>query len=70
MQNNVSKKQILEELLKVIHLTRAGENVQALELDSTEDYVTVLYKNGSTKRVCIECDSGIAMVRDVCKVIN
>lgn len=70
MQNNVSKQQILDELLKVVQMTRAGKDVQALELDETAGYVSIQYKNGGTKRVCVECDSGIAMVRDICKEIN
>ena len=70
MQKNVTKQQILNELLKVVQMTRAGEDIQSLDLDNKECFVSIQYKNGGKKNVCIEGDSGIAMVRDVCSVIN
>ena len=63
------KKEIVGYLCKLIQMTRAGGGIADLLLDDENCFVTILYRNGYTKRVCVEGDSGIALIHDVLKVI-
>lgn len=64
------KKEIVGYLCKLVRMTRAGRCIADLLLDDENCFVTILYRNGYTKRVSVECDSGIALMRDVLQVIN
>lgn len=64
------KKEIVGYLCKLVRMTRAGRCIADLLLDDENCFVTILYRNGYTKRVSVEGDSGIALMRDVLKVIN
>lgn len=55
---------LLEILLKQ---TRAGKDIKALYLDEKQDEVLIVFENGYSKKVNIEADSGIAVIRDVLK---
>lgn len=64
------KKEIVGYLCKLVRMTRAGWGIADLLLDDENRFVTILYRNGYTKRVSVEGDSGIALIRDILKEIN
>lgn len=47
--------------------TRAGKDIKDLYLDEKQDEVLIAFENGYSKKVNIEADSGIAVIRDVLK---
>lgn len=65
------KEKILEKLFQTLVLTRAGWNLMDLEYkrESGLETVTAVYANGTKKRINVSCDSGIALIRDVCRHI-
>lgn len=67
---NENKKLIIAYLHRCLQVTRAGEDIEAIELDAGETTATIIYKNGYRKAVCIEADSGIAMIRDIAAAIS
>ncbi len=62
------KKQIVEGLKHLLRETRAGSGIVDMVLDDDETMVTVLYEGGS-KRINVDGDSGIALIKDVIKRI-
>lgn len=60
-----NKYYIVKGLEKVIKMTRAGEAVEGLIYDHQYETVIIAFRNGFTKIVNVECDSGIALMRDV-----
>lgn len=63
---------ITTELFYTLRRTRAGKDISSLTYERTsefEEYVNITYKDGSTKRVCVTADSGIALVWDVVKAV-
>ena len=65
------KQKILDRLLETLVLTRAGWNLMDLEYkrESGLETVTAVFANGTKKRINVSCDSGIALIRDVCRQI-
>lgn len=65
------KEKILEKLFQALVLTRAGWNLMDLEYkkETGLETVTAVYANGHKKRINVSCDSGIALIRDVCRQI-
>lgn len=61
------RQDILDALLPAIRLTRAGNGVKNLTLKGDE-LVEITFDTGS-KLVSIAGDSGIAMIRDVCRAL-
>lgn len=62
-------------ITKALHLTLllAGQDIDDMEYTKREDYeeiVTIRYKNGYTKNVCVTADSGVALMRDVLAQIH
>ena len=49
-------------------LSQTRESVAGCALDDHE-YVHIQFKNGYERKVCVECDSYIAIARDVCREI-
>lgn len=64
--------QILNELLKAINLTRAGNDVRGLKYDSEKEMVLVYFGNSMTpgRQINVAMDSGIAMLKDVINHID
>lgn len=60
----VSKKEFVEGLLTDT-LRNANLDVEKLELTENECHVIIIFKSGSSKTVCIECDSFGAIIMDV-----
>lgn len=61
-----NKYHICNALEKAIKMTRAGDAVDELLYDKKHETVIIAFRNGFTKYVNVECDSGIAMIRDIC----
>lgn len=60
-----SKYYIVKALEDVLKMTRAGENIEGLIYESEHEIVKIRFRNGYTKMVSVDCDSGIATIRDV-----
>lgn len=69
MKNNYGKQDLLDALLLTVQLTRGGSDVQQLSLINDE-IVSIRYKSGGEQYVNIACDSGMAIIRDVCRAIG
>ena len=67
MRTGVTKQQLVASLADTLRLTR--EDVEDLVLVD-EDTVQIIYDGGGTRTVNIHCDSGIAIIRDVCRQID
>lgn len=65
MEMSENKQEIVINLWILLKSTRAGEDIKALRLSEDEDFVTIVWENGYKKDVCVEADSGIALIRDV-----
>lgn len=64
-----NKKDIVVRLKLLLSATRCGENVADLVLSEDERFVTIAFKAGGNRRVCVEGDSGYAIIRDVMNAI-
>ena len=60
-----NKHYIVKALEDVLKMTRAGENIEGLIYESEHEIVQIRFRNGFTKMVSVDCDSGIATIRDV-----
>ena len=63
-----NKSEIIQKLKELLQITRAGSGIKELILDERERYVTIVYEGGN-KRVNVEGDSGIALIRDVTRSV-
>ena len=61
------KQAILDALKVTLNLTRAGDDITALNYDKEREEVQVHFNNSSfaARRINVAADSGIAMIRDV-----
>ena len=64
-----NKQAILDALKVTLNLTRAGDDITALNYDKEREEVQVHFNNSSfaARRINVAADSGIAMIRDVMK---
>lgn len=65
-----NKKEIVMRLKLLLTATRAGSGIGELLLSEDQATVTVRFLNGGEKKVNVECDSGIALVRDVLRALD
>lgn len=64
MREGVTKKELVKKLAELLQMTRLDiENLELLDKNT----VMIHYECGSTKAVDITADSGIAIIRDVCR---
>lgn len=66
---NENKKEIVIRLGILLKATRAGNDIKTLVLSEDENFVTIIWENGYRKDVCVEADSGVALIRDVMSVL-
>lgn len=66
---NENKREIVIRLGILLKVTRAGEDIERLVLSEDENFVTIIWENGYRKNVCVEADSGTALIRDVLDAI-
>ncbi len=64
------KEDIVKRLKLLLIATRAGSDIEDLVLSGDQNTVTIQFRNGYTKKVCVEADSGIALIRDVIKEVD
>lgn len=62
------KQKILDMFWHALKETRAGGDVAGLK-DNKDGSMTIYFVSGTMKKVNIECDSGIAMIMDVCRAL-
>lgn len=65
-----NKEEIVKRLKFLLMATRAGSGIGELLLSEDQATVTVRFRNGGEKKVNVECDSGIALARDVLKALD
>ena len=66
MENNFTKHDICRALLPVLRMTRALCDLEDLEYHVyPEEEVHAVFRGGYTKKINVECDSGLAMIRDI-----
>lgn len=59
------KFEIIRALSRALMMTRAGENILYIVYEADHEEVQIKFVNGYEKHVNVECDSGVAMIRDV-----
>lgn len=64
------KREIVMLLKHALQATRAGEDIEQMELSGDEETVQITFSNKCVKDVNIACDSGIAIIRDVAKALG
>lgn len=66
---NEDKGMICAALTSVLKLTRAGSDVLFVEYDAERGRAALLLAGGGRKEVNVECDSGVALIVDVCRAL-
>lgn len=65
-----NKEEIVMRLKMLLTATRAGEDIEKMELAEDQHFVVIHWKNGCSLRVNIEADSGVAIIKDVLMAIS
>lgn len=60
-----NKKEIVGRLSILLKATRAGWDMDRLKLSEDQKEVLIIFRTGFVKRVNIECDSGVEVIKDV-----
>lgn len=66
------KQELLDNFLKTVTMTRAGEDIICLEYvvdDYGDEYVNINFNNNAKKRVCITANSMIAILGQICEAL-
>lgn len=63
------KKDIVARLKLLLIATRAGSNIEDLLLSEDEQFVTIMFKEGGSRKVNVAGDSGYAIILDVMKMV-
>lgn len=64
-----NKKDIVMRLTILLKATRAGSGIEKLVLSEDQKTVTIEFSSGGSRDVNVDCDSGIALVQDVIRVL-
>ena len=64
------KKEIVMLLKHLLRATRAGEDIEQMELSDNGEKVRITFSNQYIKDVNIAMDSGIAIIMDVSKALS
>ena len=62
------KKVICELLTKTLQATRNGKSIASIIYNregNGEEYATINFNNGFSRRVCVTADSGTSLIKDV-----
>lgn len=71
MKSGVTKQELVDSLATTLRLTRTDVfDLELIGRIEPEDTVIIHFKGGGTKLANIHVDSGIAIIRDVCKMID
>lgn len=68
MRQGITKAELVASLAGTLQML--DEQVRDLELSEDGNTVTIIFEGGYRKAVNVHCDSGIALIRDVCKNID
>ena len=62
-----NKEKVTEKLLEALKYARIGADIKSMEYkkENCDEYVTVTYDNGYSKRINVTADSGKALIADV-----
>ena len=63
------KQKICDLLAQALRETRSLHDLDYLEYNSIKELVYAYFKSGNCKVVCVACDSGIAMIKDIIRQI-
>lgn len=63
------KKEIVMLLKHLLQATRAGSDIEQMELTGDGEKVRITFNGKCVKDVNIACDSGIAIIMDVAKAL-
>lgn len=63
------KEKIVASLEDTLRNTRAGEDIAGMTYVKDGELVEIRFTNGSPQPVNVGCDSGLAMIIDVCKAL-
>lgn len=64
------KKEIVMLLKHLLRATRAGADIEQMELGDNGETVRVTFNNQCVRDINIACDSGIAIIVDVAKSLS
>ena len=64
------KKEIVVLLKHLLRATRAGEDIEQMELSDNGETIRITFSNQHFKDVNIAMDSGIAIIKDVAKALS
>ena len=64
-----NKKDIVMRLTFLLRATRAGSGIKKLVLSEDQKTVSIEFDSGGSRDVNVDCDSGIALVQDVIRVL-
>lgn len=64
-----NKKDIVSRLSILLKATRAGEDIHKMDLSEDESEVKIIFCTGYERTVNVECDSGIALIKDVIQAL-
>ncbi len=64
-----NKKDIVMRLTLLLRATRAGSGIKKLVLSEDQKTVSIEFDSGGSRDVNVDCDSGIALVQDVIRVL-
>lgn len=64
-----NKKDIVMRLTLLLKATRAGSGIKKLVLSEDQKTVSIEFDSGGSRDVNVDCDSGIALVQDVIRVL-
>lgn len=64
------KKEIVMLLKHLLRATRAGEDIEQMELIDTGEKIRITFRDQYIKDVNIAMDSGIAIIMDVAKALS
>ena len=65
-----NKQKICDALLQSLQLTRMCEDLISLEYQPDTEMVKASFEGNNYTNINVACDSGIAMIRDICRAFN
>lgn len=65
-----NKQQICDSLLQTLQLTRMCDDLRSLEYQADTEIVVATFTGGGFMNINVACDSGIAMIRDICRAFQ
>lgn len=64
-----NKEEIIKKLSDLLKITRAGSDIDTMNLSEDKESVAIVFSTGYTRKVNIAMDSGISIIRDVARAL-